>query len=353
MSKINNSYYDDYIKYKKRYVKLKNFGNKIMKGSANVSDNNILLMELAVDVGTTNVKLALRQFGYSLFNIYSYPSNGDDMLYVFSDPDLMPDRLIKFINDKIMPNNSYLFKISFAISGIVESGEREIKKSFALNNMSKDSGKKYDGYNITNKFKASKHTLKIKPVYVLNDASASGIGAIILKHKDKDLSGIEFPLLSLTLGTGPAVCVVTRENQQYKIAVSDSKLGVKITVNGIKKDIFYYINKASLDYLINKAGNKSKHTDYNNIPKKVINSYSEYVRLSLLSLLLKYKEIFDTPPKTILISGGLANIINEQQLSNISTNIIILKGEKQKNLLHMGSSAYEDIKSFIDISWTL
>jgi hypothetical protein len=359
----SNIYYKKYLKYKSKYMSLEssNVNNKAMVGGA-LLDGGVLLdsgprlMELAVDIGNTNIKIAVRQFDRNHFTVHSYPIMSGEMKGVFGDPDEMPRRLIEFTN-KILPNGSVIFKISFSTSGIVKTGENEVTVSYALNRMSKP--KKYDGYNITDKFRGLDIAHKIKPVFVLNDACAAGVGTIVLKQKQGSMSKIRFPLLSLTMGSGPTICVVDREEFRYVVYTNDGAWGAKITRDDGKEVVLYEaIGKHQWDRMVRDVRGSTSASETGDIPQEAIERYSKYVRLSLLSLLRKYQDKFGARPKTILLSGGLANVVNEEKLSNIldsreSPNIITLKGDSQKDLLHFGSSAYGDIGSFIDISWTL
>ena len=317
------SFYNKYFKYKKKYLYLKKIG-----GSNEV--------ELVVDIGSTSTKIGWRLVntdGNFLIKRFPYKDylESVNILSVFSDPDTMPTKILGFAHTHLnLPG--VVKQIGWSLSGMVNTEDGSIIKSFALNNLAAD-GKNYDGYKLSQKLQEilpeGAPTCKAS-----NDGVAAGVGIMELAKKNR----FSLPCLSLCLGTGPAITVIT-DNEIY---ITEHKWNCKIAIPEGEEELFHVIGSEAVKNI----------SDIN---------FANRIKESLKCLLKKYLNQFGWQPKSIVISGGLANRVDPLIVANdlvkaensplISPipKVYVLKGDDQQQLQIQGAASYSKNFNLISV----
>jgi hypothetical protein len=250
---------------------------------------------------------------------------------VFSDPDTMPTKILDFAHTHLnLPG--VVKQIGWSLSGMVNTEDGSIIKSFVLNNLAAD-GKNYDGYKLSQKLQEilpeGAPTCKAS-----NDGVAASVGIMELAKKNR----FSLPCLSLCLGTGPAITVIT-DNEIY---ITEQKWNCKIAITEGEKELFSAIGSEAVK-------------DISNI------RFSNRIKRSLKCLLKKYLNQFGWQPKSIVISGGLANRVNPEIVANglekakfaplISPipKVYVLKGVDQEQLQIQGAASYSKNFNLISV----
>ena len=334
------TYYDKYLKYKKKYLDLKSYGGEIKNetNGPNINESkgpninesigrNKAEIELVVDIGSTSTKIGWRPINTdNNFEIKRFPYKdyleSANILPVFLDPDKMPRKILEFAYSHLNTPGS-VKQIGWSQSGIINTEDGSIIKSFALNDLA-ESGKNYDG------FKLSEKLQQILPdgapkCKALNDGVAAGVGIMELAKKNR----FSLPCLSLCLGTGPAITVITKN----KIYLTEGKWNCKIGITGGEKELFSAIGSKAVEDISDER-------------------FSGRIKRSLKCLLQKYLNQFGWQPNSIVISGGLANRVKQNILENNLAKaenaplnspipkVYVLKGVDQQQLQIKGAAFY-------------
>jgi hypothetical protein len=114
-------------------------------------------------------------------------------------------RICDFVRQYLhISDSEKIAKISFSLSGIVDTPRGVVVRSFLLDTLSGQRNL-FSGIHLVEHFPALLSLSHSQP-YVLNDSIAAALGCYSLVSRES--AGRNFPLLSVTLGTGPAVSVI-------------------------------------------------------------------------------------------------------------------------------------------------
>jgi len=244
-------------------------------------------VELVIDIGSSSTKLgwrvrgspgnfAVTRFGYDIVN------GSANICPVFADPDTMPGALLHFAREHLeLP--SVVWEIGWSLSGQVNPDDGSVISSFILNKMAA-TGKTYDGYQLSVKLQ------EVLPdgaprCKAANDGVAAGVGIMALAREDR----YALPCLSLCLGTGPAITVIDTD----QIFTTENKWHCTVGMTGGPQSLF---NALGSDAVQGMAEDR----------------FSQRIKRALPGLLNRYLQQFNWQPKSIVISGGLANRVSQE-----------------------------------------
>lgn len=300
-----------------------------------------MLVELVVDVGSTSTKLGYRLFGStSKFEVRRFAYNelnaGDPAIQsAFVDPSTLPIKIVAFAREHLqVPPESTVCKIGWSQSGRIDPEDGSVQTSHILNTLG--DGQSYDN------FPLSAVLQKLLPggspnCKAANDGVAAGVGIVALAHAGR----VELPCLSLCLGTGPAITVIDM-HPGIQIYTTEGKWSCTVGTGGGEKPLFEAIGSRAVQGMA---------------PDR----FSERVKRAIPGLLQRYLTQFGWQPKTIVLSGGLANLLNAAIVgtdlqkaegapaASPLPRMVVLQGDDQEQLQIQGAALYSEYQGIISV----
>jgi hypothetical protein len=296
-------------------------------------------VELVIDIGSSSTKLGWRKRGSrENFAVSSFAYDGvngsANICPVFADPDTMPCTLLDFARVHLeLPG--VVGEIGWSLSGQVNVDDGSVRCSFILNKMAA-TGKTYDGYQLSAKLQSvlPDGAPQCKAV---NDGVAAGVGIMALACEEAACFAL--PCLSICLGTGPAITVIDTN----EIWTTEGKWHCTVGMTGGPQSLF---NALGSNYVKDMADDR----------------FSQRIKRALPGLLNRYCRQFGWQPKSIVISGGLANRVSQEIVAEGLTKaagapsesplpvVYVLKGVEQEQLQICGAALYSKRSDSISVS---
>lgn len=210
-----------------------------------------------------------------------------DSALIFQDPDLFNERFLYQLRRLLsIKDFSQVGKITFAITGLIDTKNNVIVKTYLLNDISRT--KIYDGFDIS---KTLKKVFDKKQIYLVNDAFATSIGI------SRSIDNLSLPCLVLTLNDGIGIGIINSTGSILSLEWGGDFVPI------INKNIYEAVGRVSLYDMLLKG------------MVEVNEKYSEYLAESIKYLIAKYQEE-NEEIKSVAVIGEKTSLIDNSVLKN-------------------------------------